>query len=196
MTSLPTFVEPTHTLSLTHKEKDHKQVVLTTGKRDDTASSRTGDVSLSQPLQALGATSATSHNIYCGSDVTQQQVSTVNYYLPQPSNASVTHNVGGFSSSSPIPLPLLSFTQGTLQSPQKPVRAKSQAFVRVEDFLSALTAQSSHTLTDPRLAARGGSLPTGVQPFSPVALPLSPAHLHTGGWGVEHNTESCGERRR
>ena len=66
--------------------------------------------------------------------------------------------------------PVLGFTKGTLQSPEKPFHAKSQAFVHVEDFLSALTSQKVESmLNDPRLVARAAHLP-GVQPLSAISL--------------------------
>ena len=86
---------------------------------------------------------------------------------------------------SPAPLSLYGFTQGTIQSPEKPAHANAQAFVRVEDFLSVLAAQTPHgknplresVKLDPHtglVATTQSSLlrspPSGVQPLVNLSL--------------------------
>lgn len=107
------------------------------------------------------------------------------------------------------PRTIFNFTKGTLQSPEKPAFANSQAFVRVEDFLSALQAQSMKAdslLRDPRLVAKAINHhpPCGVQPLTTLSLlsqlltPKSPVSDAAGkavvSSGVPQMTSDPGRR--
>ena len=69
---------------------------------------------------------------------------------------------------------ILGFTKGTLQSPQKPAHGLLQSFVRVDDFIAALAAQSREAeslLRDPRLVAKLSGHPAGAASSTqPVSL--------------------------
>ena len=81
------------------------------------------------------------------------------------------HTEGNEHSSSPHTegsVSVLGFTKCTLQSPQKPAHSRSQSFVRVDDFIAALTAQSREAeslLRDPRIVAKL-SASSSTQPVS------------------------------
>lgn len=92
----------------------------------------------------------------------------------------VVHHLGSTAVQSnhvpPAPAPQ-GFTRGTIQSPEKPAHfSANNSFVRVEDFLTALTggSRSGVRLQDPRLGNRRSNgaeppsllaPPTGVQPM-------------------------------
>ena len=70
------------------------------------------------------------------------------------SNSPTEHSEKELNPSRPIPP---GFTKGTLQSPRKPAHVSSQSFVRVDDFLASLAAQSREAesfLRDPKLVAK------------------------------------------
>ena len=101
---------------------------------------------------------------------------------PHPSRIALPNSIVNFS---PAPLSLYGFTQGTIQSPEKPAHANAQAFVRVEDFLSVLAAQTPRgknplqesVKLDPHtglVATTQSSLlrspPSGVQPLVNLSI--------------------------